>query len=39
MVRVDEIVGIYSCYLVFADKLNDEIRKQIERDGIEIYRK
>lgn len=34
---IDEIIGIYSCDVVFEDKLNEEIKNQIERDGIEIY--
>lgn len=35
--RIDEIIGIYSCDVVFFDTLNDEIRKQIERDGIKLF--
>lgn len=35
---IDEIIGIYSCDIVFLDSLNEEIEKQIIRDGIEIYR-
>lgn len=36
---INELIGIYSCDMVFADKLNEEIKKQIQRDGIEIYKK
>ncbi|WP_373894693.1 nucleotidyltransferase family protein [Virgibacillus natechei] len=36
---IDELVGIYSCDIVFTDQLNSEMKKQIERDGIVIYRK
>ena len=35
--KIDEIIGIYSCDVVFFDTLNDEIRKQIERDGIKLF--
>jgi predicted nucleotidyltransferase len=35
--EIDEIIGIYSCDIVFFDHLNDEIKEQIERDGIEIF--
>jgi predicted nucleotidyltransferase len=34
---IDELIGIYSCDIVFSDQLNGEITKQIERDGIVIY--
>ncbi|MPQ42522.1 nucleotidyltransferase domain-containing protein [Clostridium tarantellae] len=34
---LDEIVGVYSLDIVFLDSMNDEIKVQIERDGIEIY--
>lgn len=34
--EIDDIIGIYSCDIVFLDNLNDEIKKQIERDGIKI---
>lgn len=33
----DDIIGIYSCDIVFLDSLNENIEKQIARDGIEIY--
>jgi predicted nucleotidyltransferase len=36
---IDRIVGIYSCDVLFADSLNEEIKKQIARDGVEIYSK
>lgn len=35
--KIDEIIGIYSCDVVFFDTLNDEIKKQIERDGIKLF--
>ena len=35
--KIDEIIGIYSCDVVFFDNLNDEIKKQIERDGIKLF--
>ncbi|RWU12491.1 nucleotidyltransferase domain-containing protein [Anoxybacillus flavithermus] len=34
---IDEIVGIYSFDVLFADSLNKEIAQQIKRDGIVIY--
>lgn len=34
---IDEIIGVYSADIVFLDKMNDEIKLQINRDGIEIY--
>ena len=37
--EIDEIIGIYSCDILFLDSLNDEIKKQIDRDGIIIYKK
>lgn len=36
--EIDDLIGIYSCDIVFLDSLNEEIEKQINRDGIEIYR-
>ncbi|UFT99845.1 nucleotidyltransferase domain-containing protein [Radiobacillus kanasensis] len=36
---IDELVGIYSCDIVFTDQINRELNKQIERDGIVIYKK
>lgn len=36
---IDEIVGIYSFDVLFADSLNKEITRQIERDGVVIYEK
>ncbi|MCF0147558.1 MAG: nucleotidyltransferase domain-containing protein [Clostridium sp.] len=35
--ELDEIVGIYSVDLVFLDSMNDEIKQQIEKYGMEIY--
>ena len=37
--EIDDIIGIYSCDIVFVDSLNENIEKQIGRDGIEIYSK
>lgn len=34
---INDIIGIYSCDIVFLDSLNENIKKQIDRDGIEIY--
>ncbi|MBW7650872.1 nucleotidyltransferase domain-containing protein [Anoxybacillus sp. ST4] len=36
---IDEIVGIYSCDVLFFDSLNEEIKRQIMRDGKVIYAK
>ncbi|MGX1901808.1 nucleotidyltransferase domain-containing protein [Thermolongibacillus altinsuensis] len=36
---IDRIVGIYSCDVLFADSLNEEIKQQILRDGKVIYSK
>ncbi len=36
--EISDLIGIYSCDIVFLDSLNEEIEKQINRDGIEIYR-
>jgi uncharacterized protein len=36
---IDRIVGIYSCDVLFTDSLNEEIKKQIVRDGVVIYSK
>ncbi|OZI12195.1 hypothetical protein CEW92_06855 [Bacillaceae bacterium SAS-127] len=36
---IDEIIGIYSCDIVFTDQLNEELKKQIARDGVIIFRK
>ena len=35
--ELDEIVGIYSLDIVFLDSMNDEIKLQVEKYGIEIY--
>lgn len=35
---IDEIIGCYSCDVLFNYTLNEEIQKQIKRDGIEIYK-
>ncbi|MBB5326017.1 putative nucleotidyltransferase [Anoxybacillus tepidamans] len=34
---IDDIVGVYSCDVLFCDSLNQEIERQIERDGMVIY--
>lgn len=36
---IEEIVGIYSCDILFADQIAGEIKHQVERDGIVIYTK
>ena len=35
--ELDELVGIYSVDIVFLDTMNDEIKLQIGKYGIEIY--
>lgn len=35
--ELDELVGIYSIDIVFLDSMNDEIKLQIQKYGIEIY--
>lgn len=35
--EIDELIGIYSCDILFLDSLTEEIKKQIDRDGIVIY--
>ncbi|WP_269409597.1 nucleotidyltransferase domain-containing protein [Lentibacillus daqui] len=35
--EIDELVGIYSCDVVFCDELNAELKQQITRDGVVIY--
>lgn len=37
--EINDIIGIYSCDILFLNCLNDNIKKQIDRDGIEIYSK
>ena len=34
---INDIIGVYSCDIVFLDSLNEDIEKQIARDGVEIY--
>ncbi|MGL4849427.1 MAG: nucleotidyltransferase family protein [Clostridium sp.] len=34
---IEELVGVYSTDIVFLDSMNNEIKKQIERDGIVVY--
>jgi len=35
--ELDELVGVYSLDIVFLDSINEEIKLQIEKYGIEIY--
>ena len=35
--EINDVIGIYSCDIIFLDSLNENIEKQIDRDGIEIY--
>lgn len=35
---INDLIGIYSCDIIFLDSLYGEIEKQILRDGIEIYK-
>jgi predicted nucleotidyltransferase len=35
--EINDIIGVYSCDIVFLDTLNENIKKQIDRDGVEIY--
>lgn len=37
--KINNIIGVYSCDIVFLDSLNENIENQIARDGIEIYSK
>ena len=37
--EVNDVIGIYSCDIVFIGSLNKEIENQIKRDGIIIYEK
>ncbi|HEY8888718.1 MAG TPA: hypothetical protein VIM70_00435, partial [Clostridium sp.] len=37
--EINDVIGIYSCDIVFLNSLNENIEKQIDRDGIEIYSK
>ena len=34
--EINDIIGVYSCDIVFLDSLNENIEKQIARDGIVI---
>ncbi|MGL5821745.1 MAG: nucleotidyltransferase domain-containing protein [Sarcina sp.] len=36
---IDEIIGVYSADIVFLDRMNVEIKRQIDRDGIEMIKK
>ena len=35
--EINDVIGVYSCDVIFLDSLNEEIKKQIDRDGFEIY--
>lgn len=35
--EINDVIGVYSCDIVFLNSLNEEIEKQIARDGVEIY--
>lgn len=35
--ELNELVGLYSLDIVFLDSMNEEIKSQINRDGLEIY--
>lgn len=37
--EIDELIGVYSCDILFAYSLNEEIKKQIYKYGIVIYKK
>lgn len=37
--ELDELVGIYSVDIIFLDSMNEEIKLQIEKYGVEIYNK
>ncbi|MGH4050219.1 MAG: nucleotidyltransferase domain-containing protein [Clostridium sp.] len=37
--EINDIIGIYSCDIVFIGTLNENIKIQVARDGIEIYSK
>lgn len=38
MEEIDDLVGIYSCDIVFFDNLNKEVESQIFKYGVEIYK-
>lgn len=35
--EIDELIGVYSSDIVFIDKIDGDIKKQVEKYGIEIY--
>lgn len=37
--EINDIIGVYSCDIVFLNSLNQDIENQIARDGIKIYSK
>ncbi|MGV8981621.1 nucleotidyltransferase domain-containing protein [Clostridium sp.] len=37
--EINDVIGIYSCDIVFLNSLNENIKKQIDRYGIQIYSK
>lgn len=36
--EIDDLVGVYSCDIVFFDTLNKELESQIFKYGVEIYK-
>ena len=34
---IQDLLGVYSCDILFEDKVEGEIKNQIEKDGIVIY--
>lgn len=38
MEEINDLVGIYSCDIVFFDALNKELESQIFKYGVEIYK-
>lgn len=35
--EIDELIGVYSSDVVFLDKIQGEIKDQVEKYGVEIY--
>lgn len=35
--ELNELVGLYSLDIIFLDSMNEEIKLQLDRDGVEIY--
>ena len=36
---IDELIGVYSCDIAFLDRINNELKDQIDKYGITIYEK